>query len=51
MKLKKKRILLGAQKVDYIEILDLKNLKKPKGYNFNLFFAFYIGKIRFIDNF
>ena len=48
---KKKLILLGAQKVDYIEILDLKNLKKPKGNKFNLFFAFYIGRIRFIDNF
>jgi len=26
-------------------------LKKPKKNKFNLFFAFYIGKIRFIDNF
>ena len=50
-KLNSKIILLGAQKVDYIEILDLKNLKKPKGNKFNLFFAFYIGRIRFIDNF
>ena len=34
-----------------IESSDLKTLKKPKKNKFNLFFAFYIGKIRFIDNF
>ena len=52
-KIKKEIIFLGAKKVDYIEILDLKTLKKPKRNksNFNLFFAFYIGKVRFIDNF
>ena len=50
-----KKILLsaGVKKVDYIEILDLKTLKRPKKNKtkFNLFFAFYIGKVRFIDNF
>jgi len=49
--IKNKLLLLGARKVDYIEILDLKTLKKPKKNKFNLFFAFYLGKIRFIDNF
>jgi len=46
-----KLLLLGAKKVDYIEMLNLKTLQKPKKNKFNLFFAFYIGKIRFIDNF
>ena len=49
--IKNKLLSLGAKKVDYIEILDLKTLKKPKKNKFNLFFAFYIGKVRFIDNF
>ena len=50
---KNKLLLLGAKKVDYVEIIDLKTLKKPKKNKtkFNLFFAFYIGKVRFIDNF
>ncbi len=52
-KIKNQLLLAGAKKVEYIEIIDLKTLKKPKKNktNFNLFFAFYIGKIRFIDNF
>jgi pantoate--beta-alanine ligase len=50
-KIKNKLLSLGAKKVDYIEIIDLKTLKKPKKNKFNLFFAFYIGKVRFIDNF
>jgi len=49
--IKNKLLSLGAKKVDYIEVIDLKTLKKPKKNKFNLFFAFYIGKIRFIDNF
>ena len=49
--IKNKLLLLGAKKVDYIEMLNLKTLKKTKKNKFNLFFAFYIGKIRFIDNF
>jgi len=48
---RKKIISFGVKKLDYVEILDLKTLKKPKKNKFNLFFAFYIGKIRFIDNF
>ena len=50
-KIKKQLLIMGANKVDYVEIIDLKTLKKPKKNKFNLFFAFYIGKIRFIDNF
>ena len=49
--IKNKLLFLGARKVDYVEVLDLKTLKKPKKNRFNLFFAFYVGKIRFIDNF
>ena len=49
--IKNKLLSLGAKKVDYIEMFDLKTLKKPKKNKFNLFFAFYIGKVRFIDNF
>ena len=49
--IKKKILLQGAKKVDYVEILDLKTMKKPKKNKFNIFFAFYIGKIRFVDNF
>ena len=48
---RKKIISFGVKKLDYVEILDLKTLKKPKKNKFNLFFAFYIGNIRFIDNF
>ncbi len=51
--IKNKLLSVGAKKVDYVEIIDLKTLKKPKKNKskFNLFFAFYIGKVRFIDNF
>ena len=51
--IKNKILLAGAKKVEYVEMIDLKTLKKPKKNksNFNLFFAFYIGKVRFIDNF
>tara|TARA_A100001011_G_scaffold202922_1_gene211332 strand:+ start:672 stop:1481 length:810 start_codon:yes stop_codon:yes gene_type:complete len=50
-KIRRDLVSLGVKKIDYIEILDLKTLKKPKKSKFNIFFAFYIGKIRFIDNF
>ena len=51
--IKNKLLSFGVKKVDYVEIIDLKTLKKPKKNKskFNLFFAFYIGKVRFIDNF
>ena len=51
IKIKNEMLSMGADKVDYVEIIDMKTLKKPKKNKFNLFFAFYIGKIRFIDNF
>ena len=50
-KIKKKIISIGAKNVDYIKLIDLKTLKKPKKNNFNLFYAFYIGNVRLIDNF
>jgi pantoate--beta-alanine ligase len=43
---------LGASKIDYIQGIDLKNLKKmnKKTKKFNLFIAYYIKNIRLIDN-
>ncbi len=49
--IRNKILLLGAKKVDYVELLNLKTMKKPKRNKFSLFFAFNIGNIRFIDNF
>ena len=51
--IKKKIINLGIKKIDYIEALNLKSLKKAKksSENFNIFSAFYIKKVRLIDNF
>ena len=49
--LKKKIVSMGVNKVDYIKLIDLKTLKKPRKNKFNLFYAFYIGKVRIIDNF
>ena len=44
--------LLGVRKIDYLEYLNLKTLKSPqnKKENYNVFIAFYIGKVRMIDN-
>ena len=49
--IKKKLLLAGVRKVEYVEPIDLKTLKKPKKNKYNLFFSFHIGKVRFIDNF
>ena len=51
--LKKRLVSLGAKKINYLEVLNKKTLKKPKNNqkNFNIFIAFYVGKIRLIDNF
>ena len=50
--LKKKILSLGAQKVDYLEIINLNNIDKNyKKNNLRLFVSFYINKIRLIDNF
>jgi pantoate--beta-alanine ligase len=50
--LKKKLIYLGVGKVDYLDIINLKKLKKPKSRkeNYNIFIAYYLGKTRLIDN-
>ena len=52
-KLKKKIIKLGANKIDYLKILNINNLtgefKKKKKYK--IFIAYYIKSIRLIDNF
>jgi len=44
---------LGIRKIDYINFLNTKTLKKPKNRKskFNIFIAFYLGKTRLIDNF
>ena len=49
--LKKKLLSYGVNKIDYIELINKNTLNYPKKNKFNLFFAFYIGKIRYIDNF
>ena len=51
--IKKKINNLGVKKIDYIEPINLLSLKKAKKFdeNFNIFSAFYIGKVRLIDNF
>ena len=49
--IKNKLLSEGVKKVDYIELIDLNTLQKPKKNKYNLFFAFYIDKVRFIDNF
>jgi pantoate--beta-alanine ligase len=43
---------LGAEKVDYIECLNLKTLEfcKNTKANFNIFVAYYLNKVRLIDN-
>ena len=50
--IKKNLINLGAKRVDYIEIYNIKNFKKIKktSRKFNLFFAYYIENTRLIDN-
>ena len=50
---RRKILNLGIKKIDYIEAINLKNLKKAKRFNenFNIFSAFYINKVRLIDNF
>ena len=50
---KKKDLLnLGANKIDYLENYNIKSFKKIKKPNkeYNLFFAYYIKKVRLIDN-
>ena len=51
-KIKKELIKLGANKIDYLENYNTKSFKKIKKNNkkYNLFFAYYIKKVRLIDN-
>ena len=51
--IKRKISNFGVKKIDYIEAINLDNYKIARKYNenFNIFSAFYIGKIRLIDNF
>ena len=43
---------IGVKKIDYVEVLNIKNLSKLKNpkQKFNIFIAFYLGKTRLIDN-
>ena len=51
--IKKKILKIGIKKIDYIEAINLDNFKKAKKFNenFNIFSAFYVNKVRLIDNF
>ena len=51
-KIKKFILNLGVDKIDYLEFINLDNLKYPinKNKKFNIFIAFYLGKVRLIDN-
>ena len=44
--------MLGAYKIDYLEVLDINNLIKPLKKNrvMRIFIAYYIGSTRLIDN-
>ena len=50
--LKKEAIKLGADKVDYIEFYNIKNFERSKKFNKNIriFIAYYLNKVRLIDN-
>ena len=52
IKIKDELINLGVKKIDYIELYNLKTLKRPKNKRekFKIFIAFYLNKIRLIDN-
>ena len=43
---------MEVKKIDYIEILNVNKLIKPfkKGNKYKIFFAYYLNKIRLIDN-
>ena len=49
---KKDLINIGVTKIDYIELYNLKTFKKPKykKENFKIFIAYFLDKIRLIDN-
>ena len=49
---KKDLIKLGVNKIDYLDIINQKSLQKPKKTNesFSIFIAYYLKKVRLIDN-
>ena len=49
---KKDLIKLGINKIDYLEIINLKSLSRPKKFkeSFNIFIAYHLNKVRLIDN-
>ena len=51
-KIKNTLYSMSIKKIDYIEILNINDLTKPftKGYKYKIFFAYYLGKTRLIDN-
>ena len=50
--IKNKILMLGANKIDYLEIHDVNKLIKPfiKKNNYKIFIAYYLGSTRLIDN-
>ena len=43
---------IGVSKIDYVDLINLKSLKKPKlNQKFNIFIGYFINKVRLIDNF
>ncbi len=52
LKIKKDLTNLGVTKIDYVELYNVKTLKRPKNKRekFKIFIAFYLNKIRLIDN-
>ncbi|MBD1172507.1 pantoate--beta-alanine ligase [Pelagibacterales bacterium SAG-MED05] len=52
LNIKKDLMNLGLTKIDYIELYNSKTLKRPKNKKekFKIFIAFYLNKIRLIDN-
>ena len=49
---KKDLIKLGVNKIDYLEIINLRSLSRPRKLkeSFNIFIAYYLNKVRLIDN-
>ena len=50
--LKNNIIKMGVDKIDYLEVINLKRLRKVKksNENFNIFIAYHLDKVRLIDN-
>ena len=51
-KIKKKIKNLGIKRIEYLKVLDINKLTKPyiKSNKYKIFVAYYLGKIRLIDN-